>query len=237
MSLTDITGQFVSIPFGILNGKVSVTYSRYKHLAIEEAKPAPTEDELAAIETLLGCPLPNSFKDYLDVANGGYLDYIIDAPTGNGETEPLSFSRLFSTQEDTLGSRTFVSEIHAQRDHTEIPKCVLPFAEDGMGSVVFLDLTSDGNGRVIAFVKGLPEWAGLRTQSEFIVLASPFDDYIETLRIDRDAIIDNLKTYAKELSHIETTEEYLDIGMPKWREDTELFSVLSDMREHIVLSQ
>jgi hypothetical protein len=39
-----------------------MTYSRYRHLAIERVQPAPTETQLAEIETLLGANLPESFN-------------------------------------------------------------------------------------------------------------------------------------------------------------------------------
>jgi hypothetical protein len=55
-----------------------MTYSRYRHFAIERAKPAPTDTQLAAIENLLGARLPASFRDFLRVANGGYLEYVVD---------------------------------------------------------------------------------------------------------------------------------------------------------------
>jgi hypothetical protein len=109
-------------------------YSRYRHLAVEQAKPAPTELQLAAIETLLGANLPASFRDFLRVANGGYLPYSIDVPTGSGKTEPLCFSGIFSADERESGHETFVGEFQSAREYAIIPQSVLPFARDGGGS-------------------------------------------------------------------------------------------------------
>src|SRR5262245_11344714 len=72
----------------------SITFSRYRHLVITGAKPAPTETQLAVIKALLGANLPASFRDFLKVANGGHLDYVIDVPTGTGNTEEISFDHL-----------------------------------------------------------------------------------------------------------------------------------------------
>lgn len=140
-----------------------MTYSRFRHLAIEGAKPPPTETQLAIIETLLGANLPASFREFLRVANGGYLQYVVDVPSASGRIEQLCFDRIFSADEGTFLDETFIGEIRSAREYAKIPQGVLPFARDGGGSVVYLDLSCDGNGRVVAFVMGLPEWAGLRT--------------------------------------------------------------------------
>ena len=66
-----------------------VNYSRFRHLAIERAKPAPTDAQLAAIEATLEASLPALFREFLQVANGGYLEYVIDVPFDDGKSEPL----------------------------------------------------------------------------------------------------------------------------------------------------
>ena len=210
-----------------------MTYSRYRHLAIERAKPAPTASQLATIETLLGARLPASFRDFLRVANGGYLEYVVDVPTDTGKIEPLCFGSIFSVDEGTFCDETFVGEIRSAREHVKIPQGVLPFARDGGGSVVYLDLSCEGNGRVVALVMGLPEWTGRRTDSAFIELASSFDEYVAKLRIDRDDVIHALVHDATGMSHVEATEEWLDIGMPRWREDAELVTILSEARHRL----
>ena len=92
-----------------------MTYSRYRHLAIERAQPAPTDAQLAAIETLLGANLPTSFRDFLRVANSGYLQYVVDVPTSCDKVEPLCFGSIFSADEGTFCDETFVGEIRSER--------------------------------------------------------------------------------------------------------------------------
>ena len=210
-----------------------MTYSRYRHLAIEGAKPAPTERELQEIEELLGAKLPLSFREYLKVANGGSLEYVIDVPTGAGETEPLSFSSLFSAEAGTFCDETFMGEIRSGREHAKIPKGVLPFARDGGGSIVYLDLTPEGNGRVVAFVHGLPEWAGKRTESAFLELAPSFDEYVDKLRIDLDAVVDHLEYNVVEPGHVAAIEEWLDIGLPNWRDNLDLLEAVAGAKRRI----
>lgn len=121
-------------------------YSVFRHLAIERAKPPPTSDEIAAIETLLGARLPRLFVEFLQVANGGSLEYVIDVPVGDVDSEQLSFSAIFST-ENQSGRETFLDEIRTAREHAKVPKGVLPFARNGGGSMAYLDLSKDGGGR------------------------------------------------------------------------------------------
>lgn len=204
-----------------------MNYTRFRHLAIERAKPAPTEGELAAIESLLGASLPASFREFLRVANGGYLEYVVDVPVGDGKTEELSFCGIFSTEEGDFCDETFMGEIRSAREYQKVPQGVLPFARDGGGSLVYLDLSPEGRGRVVAFVEGLPEWTGLRTESAFIELASSFDEYVNKLRID------HLKHYAQSIKHVDATEEWLDIGIPSWRSDSELAASVQEARRRL----
>src|SRR5687768_3529763 len=94
-------------------------YTRYRHLAIERARPAPTAAQLRAVEDLLGAKLPHSFREFLQVANGGYIEYLIDVPTGDGTTEPISPGGIFSADEGTFGDETLVGEIRSSRQQAE----------------------------------------------------------------------------------------------------------------------
>lgn len=210
-----------------------MTYTTYRHLAIEGAKPPPSDSQLHAIEDELGAKLPLSFREYLNAANGGYLEYVIDVPTGTGQVEGLSFCGLFSADVGDFCDETFVGEIRSGREYTKTPKGVLPFARDGGGSIVYLDLTPQGNGRVVAFVQGLPAWAGKRTDSGFIEIASSFDEYVNKLRVDIEAVIDHLENDASEPSHVAATEEWLDIGLPNWRSNLSLTVAVQATRERL----
>ena len=203
-----------------------MTYSQFRHLAIERAMPAPTTAEIEAIETLLGAKLPATFRSYLEVANGGYLEYAINVDTGDGRIESISFCGLFRTGAGDFSDETFVGELRSCREFMKIPAGVLPFARDGGGSLVFLDLSSNDGGSVVAFIQGLPGWAGRRTESAFIKIASSFDEYLGNLHLDLEAVIDHLIHDATESSQVIATEEWLDIGLPRWKEDQELMQAV-----------
>ena len=212
-----------------------MNYTRFRHLAIERAKPPPTNAQLAAIEALLGASLPASFREFLQVAHGGFLEYVVDVPFGNGKSEPLSFCSIFSAEDGDFCDETFVGEIRSGRQYVKLPPGVLPFARDGGGSMVYLDLSPEGHGRVVAFVEGLPAWTGLRSESTFVELASSFDAYVNKLRIDRDAVMDHLVHDATTVAHVDATEEWLNIGMPSWRDDSELTVAVSDARRRVLV--
>lgn len=84
----------------------------------------------------------------------------------------LSFSSIFSTKKsNNYGNpyNTFIYEILECRKLFQIPKEVVPFAVDGGGSLIFLDLTEKGNGQIVAFIHGLPEWTGRASTDIFVV--------------------------------------------------------------------
>lgn len=213
----------------------------FRHLAIEGAKPPPTAAQVDAIEAELGAALPASFRRYLEAANGGYLEYLIDVPlaTGRagegqgqvGETQALSFCGLFSA--DGGGSETFLAEIRSGREHTGLPRRVLPFARDGGGSVVYLDLSAEGKGRVVALVQGRPAWAGGQRESTWIELAPSFDDYVGKLRLDIDAVLDHLQEDAGTLDDVAAIEQRLDIGLPTWHGNQTLTRAVESARARI----
>lgn len=181
---------------------------------------------------MLGAKLPDSFRQFLEVANGGTLEYVIDVPMGNGRMEEMSFCSIFSTDEGDFCDETLMGEIRSEREYAKIPDGVLPFARDGGGSMVYLDLSAEGRGRVVAFVEGLPAWTGRRAESAFIELAPSFDEYVRKLRIDSNEVIRNL-TDVSELSHVEATEEWLDIRLPGWRQDEGLRNAIEEARRRL----
>lgn len=61
----------------------------------------------------------------------------------------------------------------------------------------------------------MPEWTGsIRRESAFIPIAGSFEEYVAKLRLDREAMLDDLKRRTLKPSHLAATEEFLDIGLP-----------------------
>jgi len=157
--------------------------ANYRHLEFESEGPPPTPEEIAAIESALGSVLPSDVREFLQVANGAYVDYSITVRTPETE-EPVCFCGIFSTQGDELES--FLGELKAFREHWRLPPAILPFARDGGGSYVFLDLTPEGGGAVVTFIEGLPGWTGLTQTSGLVRLADSFSDYVDKLYREPD---------------------------------------------------
>ncbi|KQU89800.1 hypothetical protein ASC78_21775 [Variovorax sp. Root318D1] len=185
--------------------------------------------ELAQLESVLGASLPRSFKQYLQVANGGYLEYVVEIATESGETEPISFCGLFSTT--SSGGEIFADEIALHRESMQMPIGILPFACDGGGSTAFLDLTPTGSGRVVAYVHGLPEWAGKRTQSALVELASSFDEYVAKLKVDREAIVDHLSHDVANMNDLSAMREFIELAIPEWLQDPELSNAVREAQQ------
>jgi hypothetical protein len=156
----------------------------YKHLVIERSAGSPDSEEVRKIEDTIGVPLPEGFKDFLMVANGGQLSYGIRVQFPSGETEVFCFSGVYRAGRDKKGDygfETFIGEIEHAREWRGTPKEVVPFARDAGGSSVYLDLTPEGAGRVVAFIHGMPPWTGLREEDSFVELAPSFSDYVDLL--------------------------------------------------------
>ena len=86
---------------------------------------------------------------------------------------------------------------------------------------------------MVAFVEGLPSWASRRTESAFIQLASSFDEYVDKLKVDLDAVVDHLENDVAELSDIAAIEELLNIGSPAWRSNSVLVSAIQAARARL----
>ncbi len=152
---------------------------RYRQIEIESSSSPPEPEEISKVESLLGTSLPSDFLEFLQVANGGYYEFCIKIPP---ENEEVSFGDVYLVGRDEsgqYGAGTVLHEIDCARRWAKTPDAVLPFARDGGGSEVFLDLTPEGKGRVVAFVHGLPPWAGPIQEDRFIELAPSFVEYID----------------------------------------------------------
>jgi hypothetical protein len=64
------------------------------------------------------------------------------------------------------------------------PRQVVPFARDGDGSAVCLDLTGKGRGRVVAYVLGLPAGTGCGQADALVTVAPDFERYLAALEYD-----------------------------------------------------
>ena len=197
-------------------------YRKWRHLALEWTKPAPDTAEIAEIEKKLGRSLPDDFRDFIEVAHGGSCDYVVSVPVTH-EGVDMFFPAIHLVGKDRrgeYGEGCMLWELEAERQVKQLPRGVLPFAASGDDGVLFLDLSKSGEGRVVAFV---PDWAGGVEgigKSSFVVVAQSFDEFVGKWRVDaieaeraaREAF------ESRDPARIQAIREYLDIGLPDWRE-------------------
>jgi len=60
-----------------------------------------------------------------------------------------------------------------------------------------------------------------------------FDEFVDKLKIDREIILDQLANDTENLTHFEATLAWLEIRMPSWREDSELFQAAQKARHRV----
>ncbi len=202
-------------------------YRRYRHLALSGSKPPPTGADVEAVERILGAALPRSYLDFLAVGNGSVCSGTIELQDVGGRRERLAFSEFYE-----LGQG---KDCRLLREYREIrrlmksPRQVLPIARDGMGSELFLDLTAEGGGRVVAFVDALPEWAGARA-SGLVVAASSFEDYLSRVEVTHEEVIETVTDGTSDQAELEEALEWLEIVMPGWKDDPEVEAALEAAR-------
>lgn len=201
--------------------KMNITWTQYRNLVIRGFVGAPTASEVEAIERKLGTILPRDFVEFLKVANGGSTCYSVRVPPPDGEY--IGLAALYSTKPGDGGEypmETFLGEIELSRRTRAIPQAVLPFADDGGGCVFYLDLTPEGQGRVLVFRGGLPDWTGRPSGDAYFQVAGSFVEFIDTLSVEPELAQDMLEDAIaeedeEELAYVRAA---LDGGLPGWRE-------------------
>jgi SMI1 / KNR4 family (SUKH-1) len=188
---------------------------------------APVEpDELTVIESEIGQYLPDSCRAFLELANGGTMEYSIRLPAASGG-ETISFDdvyRIGKDQHGEYGYGTLVGEYRRRSQcwwANEIPVAsLLPVARDGGGDTLYIDIADKTVGRLVAFVHGLPQWTGLTQRNVFTVVANTWDDYLGALFVD-DEIAQLSWEDVKDASPTDqwrlAVEDWLDRELPGWR--------------------
>jgi hypothetical protein len=183
--------------------------------------------EAEIIERETGFSLPAPYRGFLEAAGGSQLEYAIDFPAGEPDSEIIGFNDLYRLGRDEHGDYGYGTLLGEYRNNaswwlaSEVSlHGLLPIARNGGSDTLFLDLNPATHGQVHAFVHGLPGWTGLRQRGLFTKVADDFDTYLDSLRIDPGMA---------ELSWSDVAgappadpwrlsiEAWLDDGLPGWR--------------------
>ena len=154
--------------------------------------PPPTADQLSLVERLIGAKLPAAYVEFLRFSNGGYpqLRTFYVEVEEKGYRETWSISSFFSiTSDDLLTEDTEEVPWNYWHRWDEAPREVLPIACTAFGDLICLDLTPEGNGRVVLWAHEVPEWArGTLPAADVLLPVAPsFEAFIDSLTTDPDA--------------------------------------------------
>jgi len=212
------------------------TYTQYGGIIIRDFLGAPDPAEIEALEALLQTKLPDSYKAFLQVANGGELEcYYLDIEHPD-MTVPRSFSLLYGTRQRIKGSDfgLFEHEIKLSREAAQLPPQVLPIARDNSGCELYLDLTdfeATGEDRVVAFIHGIPDIEDQPENNAWVTVALSFEDYVRRLKVEedycREVLLEALQKKNEE--RILWVVDFLDQAMPDWR-GMESFAAYKDLQ-------
>ncbi|MEU6371845.1 SMI1/KNR4 family protein [Streptomyces sp. NPDC046909] len=181
--------------------------------------------ELDVLEREIGLPLPAPYRSFLEAAGGSALEYAVHL--SECEPEPFqSFNELHSLGRDSSGGYgygTLLGEYRRAADWwlaREVPLSgLLPIARNGGSDTLFLDLDPANQGRLHAFVHGIP-WPGRLQAGVFTKVADDFDSYFASLLVDPDTAQDVWADVADRGSSDPwrgTVEEWLDRELAGWR--------------------
>jgi hypothetical protein len=103
-------------------------------------------EEVSAPEGEIGQPIPPAYRSFLEVANGGVLEYSVRVPPGP-DGEPISFCNLYRLGRVEFGDYgwgTLLGE-YQQLPHSSLAEqlpvtTLLPIACTGGGDQLFVDL-------------------------------------------------------------------------------------------------
>ena len=197
--------------------------TRHRDLVISNALETPTSEEIARLEAELGTSLPPAYRAFLDDANGGDLGFYYLDVHHPEMVVPRSFGFLYGTKPKSPGMPigSFEFEIAESRTHAQLPREVLPFARDDSGCEVFLDLTAEGKGSVIAFIQGIEGWENQPKENAYVFIADSFEDYLGMLKLEKEFCAEQLATAVQQDSEAEISHmvQFLNMAYPEWRKD------------------
>lgn len=194
-------------------------FRRYENLIVWGPFAAIDAHGLDRVEREIGRALPNGYRQFLFATNGGRLKYSVSLPPG-GEGELISFDEL--TPASRLSQAWQDHQVEAEM--AGFPPDLLPVANDGCGSRLYLDLRPATHGQVLAFVHGLPEWAGGDGGDSFGPVATNWNEYLELLTFDEDFAEVTWEDVCEDdaspanRAWKEAVIAWLDAGLPGWRQ-------------------
>jgi hypothetical protein len=171
----------------------------------------------------IGHAIPDDYRSFMEVANGGVLPYSVSLPPG-GDGEPIGFNELHTVTPDPRGDYAWGTVIGERRQMQDaywadvVPSDCIPVASDGGGCQLFIRVSEGHSGEVWAFVHGLPAWAGGDEKDSGGIVAPSWNDFLDLLYIDDDLAEIQWSDSADQPEWRASVVRWLDGGMPGWRD-------------------
>jgi len=186
----------------------------YRNVVFDNVARRASPEDIAGLEADLGVTLPREVVDFLLVVNGGTCAFSVDVDLGDGQIRTVALQEWHGF--DTV--TTFEQALTFTRETVGIPRAVLPIANSNWHDFVLLDLTEEGEGQVVVFVRGQPAWTGWNTESKFVTVASNLTELLDRLYLDDDTV----EMLQEDLGNRDEEEDQrieriLDTGRPGWR--------------------
>jgi hypothetical protein len=146
---------------------------------------APATYDVAALCDQIGAPLPEPFLEFLRVAGGcsmTWYGFKISPYAGT-----FAYPHVYSLR-TVGGGYKLLDELQEMRGRfEEIPREIVPFACASIGpwdGFLYLDLTHEGAGRVMAYAVAKPAWVGRNTADAHLEVAGDIDEYLRLLQAE-----------------------------------------------------
>jgi hypothetical protein len=197
-----------------------MAHVRYRNVVVYDPKEPPRDVDIEAIEREAGVSLPDEYKRFIRVANGGALEYGCRIRSG-GVEQFIEFGGLYSIGGDGRRGDVLIELRNIPKCywHDQLPARCVPVARTGGESdTLYLDLTDEGYGRVFAFVNGRPAWTGRIQEDGLYELGTDWDAYLDSLSIEPEHAIEAWEASENATEEgLRDVEAWLDSGVPDWR--------------------
>ncbi|PYE49472.1 SMI1/KNR4 family protein [Deinococcus yavapaiensis] len=185
----------------------------YRNVVFDNVSRPASPQDIAHLEAALGARLPRDVVDFLLAVGGGDCAFSTNVTLVDGSTRRIALREWHGVE----GPTTFEDALDFTCKTFGVPREVLPIANSNWHDFVFLDLTEQGDGRVVAFVMGHPAWTGWNTESEFVMVANSLTDLLDQLSLDDETVEMLQEELGNGDEEDQRIERILDVGRPEWR--------------------
>lgn len=159
---------------------------------IEDTLPPAPNAALAAFESVIGCRLPEDYRQFLIACNGGYVGGSLwyCGPTPDGDDADAGVHHVGGFRVESYFSLTWSRDCY-QGSEVRIPLELLWIMDDPFGNAICIGLVGENRGRMFFWDHELeldPEdWDGsIGTAENITLLANSFTEFVDGLRPSDD---------------------------------------------------